>query len=144
MKFLLDTNVFVHLGNQSRGWVGIAQRIRAVGIEQCAMSAMSAYELRYLLLRGPGRIKRENIERLSAAFASVRQVLPITGAVAEKAAILRVDLQAQGLDIGLPDCVIAAQALGAGLSCVTANRKHFDRINGLAVEDWSSAAYQPV
>ena len=44
MKFLLDTNVFVHLGNQSRGWVGIAQRIRAVGIEQCAALVMHTLE----------------------------------------------------------------------------------------------------
>lgn len=142
MRFLLDTNVFVHLGNQSRGWQQIANSIRAVGIEQCAMSAISAYELRYLLLRGPGRVKKENVQRLSAAFASVRNVLPVTGAVAEQAAGLRVGLQAQGVDIGLPDCLIAAHALVSGRVCVTANRQHFDRVAGLAIEDWSSVPHQ--
>lgn len=82
MKYLLDANVFVHLGNHSKGFEHIAERLRAEGIEQCALSAITAYEVRYLLLRGPGRVKRENIERLEIAFRSVRRVLPLSGAVA--------------------------------------------------------------
>ncbi len=138
MKYLLDANVFVHLGNHSRGYENIAARLRNEGIEQCALSAITAYEVRYLLLRGPGRVKRENIERLEIAFRSVRRVLPLSGAVAESAAVLRDQLQRRGRDIGINDCLTAAHALEAGLVCVTANRKHFDRIDGLQVEDWSA------
>ena len=138
MKFLLDANVFVHLGNHSCGFEQIAARLRTEGIEQCALSAITAYELRYLLLRGPGRVKKENIERLEVAFRSVRRVLPIDGAVAEAAAVLRDRLQQSGRDIGINDCLTAAHALSAGLVCVTANRKHFDRVAGLQVEDWTA------
>lgn len=138
MKYLLDANVFVHLGNHSRGYEHIAEVIRSVGIEQCALSAITAYEVRYLLLRGPGRVKRENIERLEIAFRSVRRVLPISGDVAEAAAVLRARLQQSGRDIGIHDCLTGVHAIAAGLVCVTANRKHFDRIEGLVVEDWSS------
>lgn len=139
MKYLLDANVFVHLGNHSRGYEQIAATVRAVGIEQCALSAITAYEVRYLLLRGPGRVKRDNIERLEVAFKSVRRVLPITGDVAEAAAVLRDRLQQAGRDIGINDCLTAAHAIATGLVCVTANRKHFDRIDGLIIEDWSAA-----
>ena len=61
MKFLLDANVFVHLGNHSRGYEQITARLCTEGIEQCALSAITAYELRYLLLRDPRRVKKENI-----------------------------------------------------------------------------------
>ena len=138
MKFLLDANVFVHLGNHSCGFEQIAARLRTEGIEQCALSAITAYELRYLLLRGPGRVKKENIERLEVAFRSVRRVLPIDGAMAEAGAVLRDRLQQSGRDIGINDCLTAAHALSAGLVCVTANRRHFDRVAGLQVEDWTA------
>ena len=120
MKFLLDTNVLVHLTNKSRGFERINDRLRDTGIEQCAISALTAYELRYMILRGPGRVRKENIELLKAGFASVRHVLPVTGAVAEAAAGLRVELQTKGRDIGLNDCLIAAHALQTNLACVTA------------------------
>ncbi len=139
MKHLLDANVFVHMGNRSRGHEHINERLRAVGIEQCALSAITAFELRYLLLRGPGRVKSENIERLAVAFASVRKVLPITGEVAEAAAVLRDRLQGEGRGIGINDCLTAAHAQISGLVCVTANRKHFDRVRGLSVDDWTAA-----
>lgn len=142
MKFLLDTNVLVHLTNKSRGFERINENLRLAGIEQCAISAMTAYELRYMILRGPGRVKKENIALLETGLASVRHVLPVTGAVAETAAALRVELQTKGRDIGLNDCVIAAQALHANLVCVTANRKHFDRVRSLGVADWTEAPGQ--
>ncbi len=142
MKFLLDTNVLVHVTNKSRGFEHITENLRRTGIEQCAISALTAYELRYMILRGPGRVKQENIARLESFFAqfSPRLILPVTGAVAEIAAALRVELQTKGRDIGLNDCVIAAQALHANLVCVTANRKHFDRVRGLDVTDWTEVS----
>lgn len=81
MKYLLDANVFVHLGNHRRGYEKIA----------------------------------------------------------EAAAVLRDRLQQAGRDIGINDCLTAAHAIATGLVCVTANRKHFDRIDGLIIEDWSAA-----
>lgn len=142
MNFLLDTNVLVHVTNKSRGFENITENLRWTGIEQCAISALTAYELRYMILRGPGRVKKENIARLETFFAQFnpRRILPLTGAVAEAAAALRVELQTKGRDIGLNDCLIAAHALQTGITCVTANRKHFDRVRGLKVADWTAAA----
>ena len=137
MKYLLDANVIVHLANRSRGHERIARRLREGGIEQCAISAITAYEVRYLIQRGPGRVKRENIERLEVAFKAVRSVLPVTGAIAEAAAEMRDILQRAGRDIGTNDCLTAAHAIAAELVCVTANRRHFDRVAGLSVDDWS-------
>ena len=93
------------------------------------MSAISAYELRYLLLRGPGRVKKENVQRLSAAFASVRNVLPVTGAVAPGLGQLRNLPRLQQLDqmrvfkslgtSGLRAIMPRTSAPGAGLGDYT-------------------------
>ena len=141
MNFLLDTNVLVHVTNKSRGFEKITENLRQAGIERCAISALTAYELRYMILRGPGRVKKDNVTRLETFFAqfSQRLILPVTGAVAEAAAMLRMELQAKGRDIGLNDCLIAAHALHADLTCVTANRKHFDQVRSLRVVDWTAA-----
>ena len=142
MRYLLDANVFVHLGNHSKGVAQIVNKMRSVGIAQCFVSSITVYEVRLMILRGPGRVKQENIERLKVALASVNKILPITAPVAEKAAELRSDLIGLGRDIGGNDCLTAAHAMVAGLTCVTANRKHFDRVPGLLVEDWSTG-YKP-
>ena len=127
------------MGNHSKGVAQILDRMRSVGIAQCFVSAITVYEVRLLILRGPGRVKQDNIERLKMALADVNKILPITAPVAEKAAELRSELIGLGRDIGGNDCLTAAHAMVAGLICVTANRKHFDRVPGLAVEDWSTA-----
>ena len=46
MRFLLDTNVVMHLANHARGHENILAHLRRVTAAQCALSAMSAYEVR--------------------------------------------------------------------------------------------------
>jgi tRNA(fMet)-specific endonuclease VapC len=48
----------------------------------------------------------------------------------------RADLAAQGLQIGPNDLMIAAIGLANGLIVVTHNTGEFQRVRGLAVEDW--------
>jgi len=45
-------------------------------------------------------------------------------------------LERRGEPIGLPDALIAATALNAGFTVVTANTRHFRRIPHLKVENW--------
>ena len=42
----------------------------------------------------------------------------------------------QGVPIGVEDTMVAAHALSRGLILVTHNRRHFERVKGLHVEDW--------
>ncbi len=49
---------------------------------------------------------------------------------------LLAELSQAGTPIGVEDSQIGATALVHGLVVVTFNRKHFERIPGLAVEDW--------
>jgi tRNA(fMet)-specific endonuclease VapC len=45
-------------------------------------------------------------------------------------------LEGEGRCIGMPDSMIAGQALSLGLVLVTNNQKHFDRIPELRTQNW--------
>ena len=72
------------------------------------------------------------------AFAQQCDILPMTTVIAEKTAALYATLRKQGTPVDDIDLLIAGTALSHNLVMVTNNRKHFDRIPSLEVEDWSS------
>ena len=45
-------------------------------------------------------------------------------------------MQKQGIPVGDLDMMIAGHAWSLGFTVVTNNRKHFDRIEGIVIEDW--------
>lgn len=57
---------------------------------------------------------------------------------AVRSAVLRVHLKQAGRPIGPIDVLIAGQALERGWTLVTSNIKEFERVPGLALEDWSA------
>jgi len=50
---------------------------------------------------------------------------------------IRLKLEKSGTPLGDMDILIAAAALSAGAILVSHNRKHFSKIEGLKIEDWS-------
>ena len=70
-------------------------------------------------------------------FSSQNTVLPLTQAAADIAADVYADLRKKGQPIDDIDLLIAGTAIANGLVVITQNRKHFDRITELEVEDWS-------
>lgn len=70
-------------------------------------------------------------------FAAQNTILPFTQTVADVAAEIYVALRKSGQPIDDIDLLIAGTALANGLILVTANRKHFDRIAQLEVENWT-------
>lgn len=65
-------------------------------------------------------------------------IVPIDREVADKAGGIIADLRDRGERIGVNDSYIAATALVNNESVLTANRKHFDKIEELEVIDWNS------
>ena len=135
MRYLLDTNVLEHLANRHDGWERIEAKIDSVGIEHCAISAVTAYELRRHIERGPGRVRKENIERLKVAFADIR-CIPLDLNEADQAGRIAAQLDDLGMPIGPHDPMIAATAIVHEMTCVTDNIKHFIRIPGLTLQNW--------
>lgn len=71
-----------------------------------------------------------------AALADMLPVEPFTRADCTCYAAIRHDLEARGPGIGPMDTLIAAQALRLGAMLVTRNSREFQRVPGLAVENW--------
>jgi tRNA(fMet)-specific endonuclease VapC len=70
-------------------------------------------------------------ERIFRQFLRGVAVLPLTRPIMRRFARLRGDLRRRGRLIGDPDLLIAATALHHGLTLVTGNRAHFQRIPDL-------------
>ncbi len=60
----------------------------------------------------------------------------MTEAVAERFGAIKADLAKSGQIIGDFDILIAATALGHGCKLVTNNQKHYERVEGLQMENW--------
>jgi tRNA(fMet)-specific endonuclease VapC len=133
VRYLLDTNVLSALVRDPRGVV--LKRIRQVGEANVLTSIIVAAELRY------GAAKKGS-PRLLAQLEAVLEVLEVAPLDAPADAIygdIRAQLEKSGRPIGGNDLLIAAHALSLECAVVTDNRREFERVEGLIVEDWLHA-----
>ncbi len=130
----LDTNVVIDF---LRGTpASLAARLdREIASGVFAIPAITLFELRYGVEKSPYR--EQNERRLSLFRQLPIAVLPFEEADAEVAGEIRADLERTGRPIGPYDLLIAAQARRRDALLVTGNRREFDRVRGLRVEDWS-------
>ncbi|WP_233235474.1 type II toxin-antitoxin system VapC family toxin [Bordetella sp. LUAb4] len=128
--YLLDTNIISSLIRDPAG--PAARNIERVGHRQICTSIIVAAELRY------GCAKKGSA-KLSAKVESLLDTIPVLPldipADAEYGGI-RAELEAAGAPIGANDLLIGAHAHALGLTLVTGNTREFERIRGLALENW--------
>ena len=80
----------------------------------------------------------ENLRLLNEFFAPFVS-LPFDDRCADAYGRIRSDLERAGLPIGPNDTFIAAIAVAHNLTLVTANTREFERVIGLAIENWEVA-----
>ena len=68
---------------------------------------------------------------------SASRALPWDEAAATQFATIAADLQKAGTQIGSMDAMIAGHAVATGAVLITNNARHFSRVAGLTVENWS-------
>ena len=128
--YLLDTNILSDLVRNPQG--RIAACIAQVGEKSVCTSMIVAGELRF------GAAKR-NASKLTAqvdAILAAMEVRPFDIPADREYTKLRFYLEQAGTPIGPNDMLIAAHALAAESTLVTANTGEFFRVPGLAVENW--------
>ncbi|MSR21115.1 MAG: type II toxin-antitoxin system VapC family toxin [Gemmatimonadetes bacterium] len=110
-----------------RGRASIAERI-ALELTSGALAttAITAFELRSGA-RSPRAAAQ--VEQLLAALP----IIPFDERAAEKAAAVRLGLEAAGAPIGMADYMIAGICLARSAILLTRNRAHFERVPGLAL-----------
>ncbi len=69
-------------------------------------------------------------------LVSLIGIIPFGQLEAKCAAGIRIKLEKQGVPIGPYDILIAASALANNSTLVTHNKREFERVVGLKIEDW--------
>lgn len=133
-KYLLDTNICIHY---LKSEFDIPQKIFDVGAENCYISELTVMELLYGAARGNEKNRENNMQNAYLIENKIfkDRVIPVRVAF-ERFAIEKAKLKASGKFIGEIDTLIAATALATEMTLVTRNVKHFERIEGLEIENW--------
>ncbi|MFP4209557.1 MAG: type II toxin-antitoxin system VapC family toxin [Wenzhouxiangella sp.] len=130
---LLDTNILSEI-LRKRPDAGVIRHLLAQPAAGLYASELTRFELRR------GTCLRDDPEplwdKIVKTILPLVQWLPADEAVSLRAAEISADLRRSGREIGLIDTFLAATATTHGLIMVTRNTRHFDRINGLKVENW--------
>lgn len=130
LRYLLDTNIISDLVRRPDG--PAATRIAEVGEGAICTSIVVAAELRYGAAKSGSKPLAERV----AVLLSAVEILPLEPPADQRYAETRHHLATQGTPIGPNDLLIAAQALAADLTLVTANTREFARVPLLRVENW--------
>ena len=128
--YLLDTNILSDLVRHPQGVV--ARRIAEAGEETICTSIVVAAEFRFDAEKSGAQKMADRVDLILSAI----EILPLESPADREYGKLRHYLARDGTLIGPNDMLIAAQALCAGLTVVTANTGEFSRVPGLNVENW--------
>ena len=113
------------------------KNLTRVGTLKCCMSTISLHELYYGAQLAREKKEEYFIKEMNKISRLLRDidVHPLAADGTDYAKIKHL-LKEQGNMIDDFDIVIAGQAISEGLTVVTDNIKHFNRIPGLKVENW--------
>ena len=139
IRYVFDTDTVTH---QQLGHPLVVAKLRLVDRSTIATTIITMYEQ----LRGRlAAINRKQSDaQVQVAFRLLQatqqyfctaRILPFD----DKAMRIHQTLLAQKLRIGTQDLLIAAIALAHNAVLVTANRRHFDQVSKLQIEDWTRA-----
>jgi len=129
VNLCIDTNILIDfLKGREPGTDALERALRNY---QCGITAITEYELLY----GMARIRRSIGEE---ALTYALPTLPLDKKAASIAAHLHAELIHRNKDIGVKDTLIAAICLSYNVPLLTANVKHFSRVDSLTLIDPAS------
>jgi tRNA(fMet)-specific endonuclease VapC len=131
MKFMLDTNICIHLIKHRPQ--RLINRFDRIPVGDIGISAITLAELEF------GAAKSGRPDRNRAALREFMSPLEIASfGAAETGAYgrIRALLERKGRLIGSMDLLIAAHAVTLGAQLVTNNEAEFKRVPGLRIDNW--------
>ena len=130
MLYMLDTNA---VSAALKGIPQIDTRLAALAPSEWCISAITRAELRYGVALRPAAVR---LARYVDAFLQTVWTADWDVKAADQHGRLRARLRQAGTPIGDFDEMIAAHALAMGAVLVTDNTRHFERVEGLSLENW--------
>jgi len=131
MNWILDTDACIYWLKGNRQ---IEEKAMHVGLDNLRVSFITISELYY------GACKSQRTEdnlQLVAMLEEKLETIDSNSGICSIFGKLKASLEREGNIIDDADLFIAASALAAGAVLVTNNEKHFKRIEGLKIENWS-------
>jgi len=132
--FLLDTDTIIY---SLKGNECVVRNLERHQYDTLKISVISLMELYF------GAYKSE---RTNANLAKVRRIeksiptITVDFFISETFGMIKSQMESQGTPLDDFDLIIAATALAHNLVLVTNNQKHFRRIDGLKLENWTTAS----
>lgn len=127
--YMLDTDT---VSWALRGQGAVPTRLLEHRPSQLCISSITLAELRF----GADAKGSRKLHGLIDTFVLSVAVLPFDRAAADRFGPVANALARRGEPIGTFDTLIAAHALSLGLTLVTNNAKHFQRVAGLKTANW--------
>lgn len=133
IRYLADTNILGYFARHTHP--RLHQRMQhALQTQEIAISVITRAETQFgLALLAADDKRRQSIGRLLNEIPA----LPWSAEAADRYGEIAARLQKTGRTIGEMDTMIAAHALVSDLPVVTHNIRHFSRVPGLRLEDWT-------
>ena len=131
--YLIDTDIIVYA---IKGRSAVVENFKRNAAKPKAISVVTYGELLFGALRSDRQ--QENLARVRR-ITDLFQVLEVTRAVMDTFCSVKAELARKGKPIQDFDLVISATALLWNYCLVTNNERHFRRIPGLRIENWTKA-----
>jgi len=131
--YLLDTNTIIY---SLKGHAIVKENLRQHLHDPMCISVVTLMELYY------GVYKSQKVESNLAKIRALEnslEIIPLGKESVEIFGILKAKLERSGIPLDDFDLILASSALTHNFVLVTNNTKHFKRIEGLKVTDWTSA-----
>lgn len=130
MQYLIDTNICIYY---MKGLYDLNKKFEKVGYENCFISEITIAELKFGVENSQ---KPEKNKKALNNFLSGMQVIPIFEAL-DTYAKEKARLRKAGILIDDFDLLIGSTAVSHDMIMVTNNLSHFERIEGINIEDWA-------
>jgi tRNA(fMet)-specific endonuclease VapC len=135
---LIDSTVFIRAERERQTPTElISGLLDRFGDQDLALSVMSAGELFHGCRRADTSRRRARREEFVEAVVAAIPSIPVTLPVMRIFGRLDADLSADGARLPTSDLLIASTALSRDDEIVTGNPRHFKRVRGLVVHEYS-------
>ncbi len=129
-QYLLDTNICIYF---IKGKYNLRERFLSVSKECRFISEITLAELKFGIQNS--EVPEKNQKALEDFLTGV-QILPIFNSL-DLYATEKARLRKKGQPIDDFDLLIGVSSVANGMIMVTNNESHFERINGIEIENWN-------
>jgi tRNA(fMet)-specific endonuclease VapC len=131
--YLLDTDIIIY---SLKAHKMVRRNLQRHLHDPIKISAATLMELYY------GAYKSKQVANNLAKIKTIEsalEIIPVNREMVEIFGVLKSDLEKVGKPLDDFDLILAATAMSHNLTLITNNEKHFGRIHGLKMENWSRA-----